>query len=556
MTYIFLIMPCLLTHLSRGLALMTLLAGTSLAAIGGEADATDSFQRCDQLGELAIPASKIRLATGGALVTASRLVPAGGDNKLGEYCLVDGEVAAASATAQPIKFQLALPSHWNQRVLQLGGGGFRGEVISPVAERGGIQSTQPTVARGYATVGNDSGHSGNPLDASFALDAEQLANFAGEQINKTFDAVSVIVNHYYGQPAEYSYFMGGSSGGREAVTAMRDYADDYQGVISIFPGIGFTRLMLKAHLVYRAMTRDDGVGRIDGAKAGLLRQQILAECDGGDDLVDGILSNPESCQFDFQTLRCPNGQDSRVNCFSDAQLETLQLMHSPVQLNYRFPDGLDSLPGYTIGTDWTSPLLNLGVADGHMGPMANFPPLGLLGLMPAGLIKFLVARDPQYDVSGFDPLAPGALKPRLLEVAGMLDRVNADIGGYIKQGGKLILLHGRSDEMPPEQDTVHFYHNLVTRYGKQVVSDAVAFYLIPGFAHGHGAGFNASGGIPLLSTLDDWVQKGVAPGTLIAVDANKKTAGRSRPLCQYPAWPKYDGTGDPNIASSFLCVKP
>ena len=408
MTYIFLILPCLLTHLSRGLALMTLLAGTSLAAIGGEADATDSFQRCDQLGELAIPASKIRLATGGAQVTASRLVPAGGDNKLGEYCLVDGEVAAASASAQPIKFQLALPSHWNQRVLQLGGGGFRGEVISPVAERGGIQSTQPTVARGYATVGNDSGHSSNPLDASFALDAEQLANFAGEQINKTFDAVSVIVNHYYGQPAEYSYFMGGSSGGREAVTAMRDYADDYQGVISIFPGIGFTRLMLKAHLVYRAMTRDDGVGRIDGAKAGLLRQQILAECDGGDGLVDGILSNPESCQFDFQTLRCPNGQDSRVNCFSDAQLETLQLMHSPVQLNYHFPDGLDSLPGYTIGTDWTSPLLNLGVADGQMG----LPPLGLLGLMPAGLIKFLVARDPQYDVSGFDPLAPGALKPR------------------------------------------------------------------------------------------------------------------------------------------------
>ena len=46
--------PCLLTHLSRGLALMTLLAGTSLSAIGGEADATDSFQRCGQLGELSI----------------------------------------------------------------------------------------------------------------------------------------------------------------------------------------------------------------------------------------------------------------------------------------------------------------------------------------------------------------------------------------------------------------------------------------------------------------------------------------------------------------------
>ena len=168
----------------------------------------------------------------------------------------------------------------------------------------------------------------------------------------------------------------------------------------------------------------------------------------------------------------------------------------------------------------------------------------------------MVAGDPEFDVSGFDPLAPGALQPRLLEVAGMLDRVNADIGGYIEQGGKLILVHGRSDELPPEQDTIRFYHGLVNRYGEQAVKGAVAFYLVPGYGHGHGAGFKATGGMPLLAALEGWVQNGVAPGTLTAVDTNKNAAGRTRPLCQYPTWPKYDGKGDPDRATSFRCVKP
>jgi hypothetical protein len=29
--------------------------------------------------------------------------------------------------------------------------------------------------------------------------------------------------------------------------------------------------------------------------------------------------------------------------------------------------------------------------------------------------------------------------------------------------------------------------------------------------------------------------------------------GRTRPLCEYPSWPKYKGSGDVNLASSFTC---
>ena len=73
---------------------------------------------------------------------------------------------------------------------------------------------------------------------------------------------------------------------------------------------------------------------------------------------------------------------------------------------------------------------------------------------------------------------------------------------------------------------------------------------IPGMGHVTGV-FNAR--VSSLETLEAWVEKGQAPGDMLATDANKDTQGRSRPVCQYPAWPHYDGTGDINSAKSFSC---
>ena len=47
---------------------------------------------------------------------------------------------------------------------------------------------------------------------------------------------------------------------------------------------------------------------------------------------------------------------------------------------------------------------------------------------------------------------------------------------------------------------------------------------------------------------------GHAPGTLEAVDINPENNLRRRPMCVYPAWPRYNGAGNLNAASSFSCV--
>jgi feruloyl esterase len=60
--------------------------------------------------------------------------------------------------------------------------------------------------------------------------------------------------------------------------------------------------------------------------------------------------------------------------------------------------------------------------------------------------------------------------------------------------------------------------------------------------------------------LENWVEKGTAPETLIVSRMGTGSAQgspvMSRPLCPYPQSAQYKGTGDPNSADSFVCASP
>ena len=55
-----------------------------------------------------------------------------------------------------------------------------------------------------------------------------------------------------------------------------------------------------------------------------------------------------------------------------------------------------------------------------------------------------------------------------------------------------------------------------------------------------------------LTTLENWVEKGIAPANQIVADTTGLHV-RTRPLCEYPTWPEYNGYGDVDSASSFTC---
>jgi feruloyl esterase len=79
---------------------------------------------------------------------------------------------------------------------------------------------------------------------------------------------------------------------------------------------------------------------------------------------------------------------------------------------------------------------------------------------------------------------------------------------------------------------------------------------LPAVLHGPGLGSRPGpvrGHYDGLGALEAWVEDGVEPENLVAADADEG-ADRTRPMCEYPTWPRYDGTGDINDAASYTCV--
>ncbi|MGE4334433.1 MAG: tannase/feruloyl esterase family alpha/beta hydrolase [Pigmentiphaga sp.] len=56
-----------------------------------------------------------------------------------------------------------------------------------------------------------------------------------------------------------------------------------------------------------------------------------------------------------------------------------------------------------------------------------------------------------------------------------------------------------------------------------------------------------------LTALENWVEAGTAPQALIETRGTAENTA-TRPLCEWPRWYRYNGSGNPASVSSFDCV--
>ncbi|WP_326538851.1 tannase/feruloyl esterase family alpha/beta hydrolase [Pseudorhodoferax sp.] len=536
-------------------ALLAALAGCggSGGDDAGESPAPlDAAAACQALASFSVPASGIGLPTRGASISSATLVP--GTDALPEHCRVNGSIASVDFTAASINFSAALPTNWNRKLMHHGGGGWDGTVVNPTIRGGGQHSGPTSLQRGYAVFGSDSGHNDpTGVNASFALNAEQLQNFAGDQLKKTRDAVMALVLKRYGTAPTKTYFQGGSEGGRESITAILQYPNDYDGVITLYPVYNWFSSFYKWHMIGRAMRANNGAGHLSPAKLGTLRAAELAACDAQDGVADGLISNVKACSFDPQVLLCPGGVDQGDSCLSQAQLATVQLMNSSATLPYPLANGNTYVPRYYAGTEWINQpgTSQLGLSPTYTNGLDRAG-LGIIPLFGDSLVRYVIRQDAGTDTMGFDPMQPGSALARVQQASAMLDKTSTDISAFLARGGKWLMAHGLADELPLADGTEALYRQLVARYGQGPLDAGLRFYTIPGYGHGHGA-FMATGGMPTLDALEAWVEQGVAPGNLVVTDTNPG-ANRTRPMCVFPGWPKYSGSGDVNAAASYTCV--
>lgn len=531
---------------------------------------------CSQLNSLVIPASQIGMPTTGAQVSSAVLVPAAGTgaNYMGEFCEVLIKIRPANIDtlnpAPDIQVLLKLPTIWNRKSMMFGGGAFNGNynVVNTVLAT--LPSLASPLARGYAVFASDSGHQMSPpflaRGAAFAINDEALNNFAGDALKKTRDTAMVVIAAYYGGGPERSYFHGGSNGGREALVVAKKWPTNFDGLIVPFPALSFTGLLLQGGRVARALQEPGAY--LSFGKRRLIRDFGVQICDGLDGVEDGVISNVTKCKKLLGTergtrliasLRCANGVDTGDSCLSDAQLNMLKTVQTPIRYESPLPSGESSYPGLMVwGSDWgidpfdpnsnalTIVGLNLAAPSNPVAANQSF-----FAVFWDQWMRYFIARDPSLDSLQIDPQNLGVWQDRVNTVSMLTDANSSDLTEFHAHGGKLLMLQGMTDLTVTSASTDRFFRNLRKTMGVQNVREFARYYRVPGYGHALSSTFNA--GWDSVSTLEDWVEHGIAPSQQIVTDKSRLPT-RTRPLCEYPTWPRYTGHGDADQASSFTCV--
>jgi len=511
-----------------------------------------SHETCTSLQGFSVPASAIGLSTSGAVVKTAEMIHASDkDNINGEFCKVTGIVKPHNPTSPNLEFEVNLPQTWNRRALQMGGGGYDGSLVTGLTVYSNqTPSSDSPLKQGYVTLGSDGGHKGKAgFDGSFGLDDEALLNFGKQSVKKAHDAALAVIQKAYGRRPDRFYFIGGSQGGHEALDAAARYPQDYDGVVAHYPAYNVTMLHLGSLNVGKALYADGGAAWINPQKTKLIGDAVYAKCDALDGAKDGIISNVAGCNaaFDVSALRCPNGTDTGDTCLSDAQIKTVRTITSSYKPGVTIA-GLDTFPKWALleGALFQGPS-NFGQVPQPSNPLSGKEAL----LYSAGdqTVKFIVTRDPHYDPMKFDPKQ---WQQRLATVGSIMDVTDVGLDKFLARGGKIILTHGTADDFITPHNSIEYYQRQLAHFGQERLNSFLRFYLIPGFGHGFGR-FNAK--FDSLVALEDWVEKAHAPSGLTAMDANPG-ANRTRPLCEWPKWPKFTGAaGTQNSAASYTCVR-
>lgn len=511
-------------------------------------------QACAALQAMAIAKNRIALPTNGAVVTSAVFVPGSASTQKG-YCSVDGEIRPVNPQAGAIHFNVALPVEWNRKAMHLMGGGWDGIVVKGSSPVVGAEHLPTPVQRGYAAFGSDSGHKYS--DPDWQANDEAFENFAGDQLRKTHDAAIEIMRRHYGSAPRLTYSSGGSGGGREALYVADRWPELYDGVIAFYP-------------VWSAVGAF--IGWIDNAQAlaapgawsneaqqAAVSRAVVSKCDGLDGAEDGLLSNVKACHFEPESLRCPASQVSSDNCLSQSQIAGLvQAYATARKLPYTLPNGVDSFFAYDVLDGGAQPRMGKTAPGGAITPDKSFagPNETAFGaVLSDPFVRLVVMRNPKADLFTFRPDASPQVKERMLYLSRRMD-VDPVMKRFIAKGGKILLVHGNADQVHSANWSDEFHRRMVEAYGAEKTRSHLRYYRIAGYGHGiglrHGASFDFQA--DLLGALENWVEHGIAPANLEATDDNAQRQRRTRPMCEYPSYPRYKGADDVNAASNFTCA--
>jgi feruloyl esterase len=484
---------------------------------------------CESIASLALQDGKITSAT---LVAAGAFtMPMGNGPLMGgpgglavfktapSFCRV---TATLTPTADSdIKIEVWMPAeNWNGKLVGIGNGVWAGNIsYSALAE---------PLEKGYATAATDTGHVGSGMDGKFAVGhREKLIDFGYRAVHEMTVKAKVILAEYYGRKEQRSLWVSCSTGGRQGLMEAYRYPEDYNGISSMAPANPMVGLMLDTLWTGYATLKEDA-RRLTMDKMLAANKAFIRQCDEKDGLKDGVVGDPEQCNFDPGVIQCKTGDGA--DCLTVAQLAALRDIYAGVK-NPR--TGEQIFAGFPPGSEQQLAMLT--------GGKEPFP-------VATSYFRDIVFNNPQWDYKSFD--YDKDLAAAYKAGSDILDVPSEGLAKFVKKGGKLLLSHGWADGLIPAGNTAAFYKSMTAKMNSKKAADSVRLFMIPGM--GHCGGGDAPSVTDMLSVIDQWVENGKAPQRIIASNPpNQKPM--TRPICPYPQIAKYKGSGSPEDAASFEC---
>jgi feruloyl esterase len=291
------------------------------------ADEADSRASCAALTELNAPDFRVDTAE---WVEASTGGPAPGGrgparSAAPAHCLLQVTLEARPTDIEGVSalgtsFELRLPLEWNGRFLFQGGGGLNGSLG---AAFGNVSGAPSALARGFSVVSSDGGHRGSMVDSRFAADQQAKLDFAYQAVQKTTYEAKEVIDRFYGNEPEFSYYMGCSTGGREAMLAAQRLPLEFDGVVAGDPTFNLTRIAANQVWSLQTVTRIAPLGAngepdlsqaFSDSQLRAVSDTLVAQCDALDGLADGMINDFEACGFDPASLQCPAGSSDTSQC--------------------------------------------------------------------------------------------------------------------------------------------------------------------------------------------------------------------------------------------------
>lgn len=399
-----------------------------------------------------------------------------------------------------IRFELWLPDNWNGIFTGLGNGGMAGGICHwALAQK---------IKDGYAAANTDMGTS---RGCESGINNPAVWKDFGWRATHIMTEISKEIIHvHYGKDADFSYFIGGSTGGEQALSLSQRFPKDYNGIIAGVPANN--RIFLHTYFLWnhnhlrtkdgKVMFEAEQVKEITLCAAKYF--QTKNDGEKGDNFVSFPQSDDNTIEEFIAFLKNEHPE------FDEAQLSALKKVYEgPVNPG----SGERIYNGMPIGSE----MYGCGIMDCQAEESPHYYP-------------FVWALGADCDPYDFDfdkdlELVSDALSADM-------NANNPDLSAFDSLGGKLIMYSGSADPCVPFPDAMRYYERVCDFMGGyDKASSFVRYFLMPGKDHGGGGlGTNSlfvcdhSGNE--LDALRAWREKGIAPDILMAAKLDWENEGK------------------------------